>query len=166
MRIIKVQYRRKSEGKTDYYKRKTLLKSNKARLVVRKSLKYLGLHIVEFVPSGDKVVISFNSKQLGKQGWKHSCKNLPAAYLSGLMIGKLAQKKGIKEAILDMGMHPSVKGSKIYAAVKGAIDSGLMIPCGKDMLPDEKRLTGEHIKKDPQIKKELLSLKEKIMKGN
>lgn len=142
---LNVQYRRKREGRTNYYKRLKLLKSRTQRLVIRKSLKYLLLQLVEYRAAGDKVIISYNTKSLEKIGWKYSKKNLSAAYLGGLMIGKLGLSKKVKEAILDAGLHTSVKGSKIYAAVKGVNDSGLVIPCGKEMYPSEDRLTGKHI---------------------
>ena len=41
------------------------------------------------------------------------------------MAGKLAQKKGVKEFVLDMGMYTPSKGSVIFAAQKGASDAGL-----------------------------------------
>ncbi|MBS3122720.1 50S ribosomal protein L18 [Candidatus Woesearchaeota archaeon] len=142
---VNVQYRRKREGRTNYYKRLKLLKSRTPRLVIRKSLKYLLLQLVEYQAAGDKVIISYNTKSLEKMGWKYSKKNLSAAYLGGLIMGKLALSKKVKEAILDAGLHTNVKGSKIYAAVKGVNDGGLVIPCGKEMYPSEDRLSGKHI---------------------
>jgi hypothetical protein len=38
-----------------------------------------------------------------------------------------------------------VKGSKIYAALAGALDAGINISHDPDILPDEARLSGEHI---------------------
>ncbi|MFH1439905.1 MAG: 50S ribosomal protein L18 [Candidatus Woesearchaeota archaeon] len=142
---VTVQYRRKREGKTNYYKRLSLLKSNKARLVLRRSLKHILLQIVEYQPAGDKVLVSYNTRSLEKAGWKYGKNNLPAAYLTGLMVGKLAQSKDIKEAILDLGLHPSINGSRIYAAVKGAIDAGLKVPCRKEVFPSDDRISGKHI---------------------
>jgi hypothetical protein len=51
----------------------------------------------------------------------------------------------VKEAILDVGLNPPVKGSKIYAALKGAIDAGIKVPHDPEILPDEARISGEHI---------------------
>ena len=101
-RII-VQYRRKTEGRTDYYRRLSLLKSGKPRLVIRKTLKNIIIQLVEYVPNGDKIIVAYNTKSLTKLGWKHSNKNISAAYLGGLMIGKLALGKKTNEAILDLG---------------------------------------------------------------
>jgi hypothetical protein len=38
-----------------------------------------------------------------------------------------------------------VKGSRIYAALKGAVDAGLEIPYNPEVLPDDSRISGEHI---------------------
>ena len=139
---FKMPFRRRREGKTNYKKRLKLLLSKKPRLVVRKSLKYIRAQIVEFDKKGDKTLASAFSRELKKLGWKYACDNLPAAYLTGLLIGKRALEKGISEAVLDMGLYPSTKGSRIYACVKGALDAGLKIPCSEDVLPSEERIKG------------------------
>jgi hypothetical protein len=46
---------------------------------------------------------------------------------------------------LDIGLNPPIKGSRIYAALKGVVDSGLDIPHSPDILPDDSRISGEHI---------------------
>lgn len=142
-----VPFARKREGLTDYRKRLKLLISRKPRLVIRKSLRNIIAQIVEYNQKGDKVVVSVSSISLAKFGWKMTKNNLPAAYLTGLLLGKKAKKAGVKEAVLDMGMQKSVKGSKIYAALKGVLDSGLDIPHSDSMLPSESRIKGEHIAK-------------------
>jgi large subunit ribosomal protein L18 len=160
--------KRRREGKTDYRQRLKLLLSKKPRLVVRKSLKYITAQIVEFNERGDKVIASAHSKNLKKLGWNFACDNLPAAYLTGLMIGKKALEKNVNEAILDIGLHASTKGNRIYAVVKGALDAGLKIPCGEEMLPSEERIFGYHIAKNEKFKnlpEEFKRIKEKIMSG-
>ncbi len=141
----KMPFRRRREGKTNYRKRLKLLLSGKPRLVVRKSNRYLIAQVVTYNPKGDVTVASVNSKFLKKLGWEYSCKNTPAAYLTGLMIGKKALEKGVKEAILDMGLYPSTRGNRIYALVKGAIDAGMQIPVSGEMFPNEERIKGLHI---------------------
>ncbi len=154
-----IGYRRKREGKTNYKKRLNMLKSGKIRFVVRKSLNNLTVQLVEFSPKGDKVLASSHSRELEKYGWKAIRSNLPTAYLTGLLTGRKAVKKDIKEAILDAGFYSSIKGSKIYTAVKGALDAGLKINVDEKILPDEKRISGKHIadykgnEKDNQFKK-------------
>ena len=56
-----------------------------------------------------------------------------------------AKNRGVKDAILDVGLNPPVKGSRVYAALKGVIDAGLDVPHRQDVLPDESRISGEHI---------------------
>lgn len=140
-----VAYRRKRQGKTDYKKRLRLLLARKPRLVVRKSLSCITAQIIEYDRNGDKVVAAASTANLKKMGWEYNFRNTPSAYLLGLMISKKAQEKGIKEAILDIGLNKSVAGSRIYAVLKGAVDNGMQIPHSEDVLPDDKRLTGKHI---------------------
>jgi large subunit ribosomal protein L18 len=121
------------------------LSSKKPRLVVRRSLNYITAQIIEFDIKGDKTLVTASSKELKKMGWKFSCDNLPAAYLTGLLIGNKAVKKGIKEAVLDTGLYMSTKGSRIYSAAKGAVDAGLNVSVNEEILPSEERIRGDHI---------------------
>ncbi len=162
-----MSFKRRREGRTDYSKRLGLLKSGKPLLVVRKSLNYITAQIVEFNGKGDKVVASVTSRELKKLGWNFACDNLPAAYLTGLLIGKKLQGKG-KETILNSGLYPSVKGSRIYAVVKGAKDAGLNVPIEEESLPSDQRLKGEHIASNEKFKSlpsEFEKIKGKIMGG-
>ncbi|MEM2915837.1 MAG: 50S ribosomal protein L18 [Candidatus Woesearchaeota archaeon] len=138
-----VPYRRKRKGMTDYKTRIKLLQSGERRLVIRRSLKNIWLQVVEYNPGGDKVVVSAHSHEIRKLGWKGGLNNLPAAYLCGLLLGKKA--KNIKNVVLDIGPSISVKGAVWYAALKGVLDAGISIPYAKEILPDEKRIKGEHI---------------------
>lgn len=134
----KIPKRRRMEARTDYRARLALLKSEKPRLVIRKSNRYILAQVVESHSAQDRVVINATSKDLLSKGWpqefKGSLKSLPAAYLLGLMIGKKAEVK-TKEAILDLGMQRNVKKSRIYAVLKGVLDSGLAVPHSPDSLP-------------------------------
>ena len=141
-----VEFRRKREGKTNYKKRLNLLLGEKPRIVIRKSLKNITVQIMKYTPDGDIIVIGANSKELEKKfGWKFPRSNLPAAYLTGYLLGKKAIKKNIKDAILDIGLTNSIKGSKIYSALKGVLDAGLNVPCSKEMLPNEDSIKGAKI---------------------
>ena len=140
-----VKFRRKRLRKTDYRARLRLLLSRKNRLVVRKSLNKIYLQIINYEKNGDKIVLSVNSESLRKYGWKYKLNNISACYLTGLLLGVGAQKKGITEAILDTGLNVSVKGSALYAALNGAVDAGLVIPHDKKILPSEDRIKGKHI---------------------
>src|SRR3989344_6735019 len=94
-----VPLRRKREGKTNYRKRLRMLLSNKLRLVVRRSLNNISAQIIEYRQNGDRVVACAHSMELKKFGWKTDGGNTPSAYLVGLLLGKKAKEKGIKEAI-------------------------------------------------------------------
>lgn len=140
-----IPYRRKKEGKTDYKRRLKLLVSGTERLVIRKTNTSIIVQIVQYNDDGDKILVTVSSLSLKKLGWKYSTGNIPSAYLTGLIAGKKAQEKNIKSAIVDLGLYSPVKGSKLYAAVKGAIDSGLDIPHSEEIYPSEDRLRGKHI---------------------
>jgi len=141
-----VPYRRRREGKTDYHRRKKLLISGLPRLVARKTNKHIIAQIVEASIEGDRVLASAHSSELRKKfGWLGSLKNLPAAYLTGLLCGYRALKRNVKKAILDIGLQTPSKGARIFAVMKGCIDAGIEIPHGEEILPSEERIKGRHI---------------------
>ena len=139
--------RRKREGKTHYKKRLKLLMSDKHRLVVRRSIGNIQANIVAYDAKGDKIVLSAHSAELKKFGWKLNKGNLPSAYLVGVLLGKKAKSLGIKSAVLDLGLNKSVKGSRFYAVVAGALDADLEVPHNPGILPNKDRIAGEHIAK-------------------
>ncbi|MCD6408924.1 MAG: 50S ribosomal protein L18 [Candidatus Verstraetearchaeota archaeon] len=141
----KVPFRRRREGKTNYRKRLKLLLSGLPRLVVRGSLKHFTAQFIEARVGGDVVLASAHSSELKKYGWKAPCGNLPAAYLTGLLAGIRAMKKGITKAVLDIGLHRPTKGARVFAALQGALDAGVEVPHGEEILPSEERIRGEHI---------------------
>ena len=145
MSVQIIPHRRRREQRTDYKQRLRLLKSRKPRLVVRSAGNSIVCQIILHDSKGDKTLASATSLELKKHGWKGHTGNLPAAYLTGFLCGHKAKKHKVKEAILDMGLHISVKGSRVYASLKGAIDSGLDIPHSADILPSEDRIKGAHI---------------------
>ncbi|MBU0628307.1 MAG: 50S ribosomal protein L18 [Nanoarchaeota archaeon] len=141
-----VGFKRKRMGKTDYRKRLAILSANKPRLVVRKSLNNILAQVVEYDEKGDRVIVSSHSAELKKYSWDKNCGNIPSAYLVGLLIGSKSKKKNIKEMILDLGSQKSIKGSRVYSLLKGCIDSGVVIPHSKEILPSGDRINGKHIK--------------------
>lgn len=162
-----VPHRRKREGKTDYKQRLKQLLGNKPRLVARKSLKNMRAQIVMYKAEGDEVQVAADSNELSKYGWSGSKNNIPAAYLVGLLVGKKAKAKNINNAIFDIGLNISTKGSKLYAVLKGALDAGIDIPHSKDNLPSEERISGKHV--ELYNKTQVIALgkkvKENILKG-
>ncbi|MBI2651659.1 50S ribosomal protein L18 [Candidatus Woesearchaeota archaeon] len=143
--IYTVQFRRKREGITNYRNRLRILTARKPRLVVRKSLNNIYAAIVEYHKNGDIIKIACHSSQLKKFGWDCSTGNIPTAYLIGFMIGKKAINANFNDAVLDIGMNKSVKGTRIYAVLAGALDAGLKIPHDKEILPTKDRIMGKHI---------------------
>jgi len=143
--VITVMHRRKREGKTNYNKRLSMLKGSKLRLIIRRSNKNIVAQIVEYSPSGDRILMSCHSNELKKLGWKYSRNNTTACYFVGLMLGAKAKAKGIHELIVDLGLQAPTKGSKLFAAAKGAIDAGIRIPCSKEVIPSDDRIKGTHI---------------------
>ncbi|MFH1404366.1 MAG: 50S ribosomal protein L18 [Candidatus Altiarchaeota archaeon] len=161
-----VQYRRKRKSKTDYHKRLDLLKSGLPRLVVRPSNKGVLLQLVEYSPDGDKVLFSAVSKELVKMGWSHSTSNIPAAYLTGLLLASKARESVSSEVIVDDGFFVSKKGSRIYSSVKGVLDGGLKIKVGEEMLPDDSLVNGEaiasYVEKSKNIRQDVEKLRKVI----
>ncbi len=161
MARLTIKFRRRNEKKTDYVARLAMLKSGKPRLVVRKSNKYITAEIVNSKNAQDSVVCYASSKELQKYGWKSSFKNIPASYLTGVLIGVKAKRSKVGNATLDTGIEISTKGSRIYAVLKGALDAGLDIKHSRDILPSEERIKGGHLKN----KVDISQIKEKIQKS-
>jgi large subunit ribosomal protein L18 len=140
-----VQFRRKREGKTDYKKRLHLLIGQKPRVIVRKSLKNVSMQIATYTATGDKIMVAAHTNELKKYGWKAGKSNLSAAYLCGFLLGKKALAKKITQGIADLGLYPPIKGSKLYAGLKGIKDAGVSINIGTKILPSDDRIAGKHI---------------------
>lgn len=158
-----IRQRRQRERRTNYKKRLRLLMARKSRVVVRKFGKTLSIQLIDYTPEGDEVKATAHSSELKKQGWNYSQGNIPAAYLTGMLFAKKA-KEYAKEAILDSGLQPSVKGSRIYAAIKGMNDAGLTVPCSDEIFPTEERIKGQHISDHVQAAKNITADFEQIKK--
>jgi large subunit ribosomal protein L18 len=141
----RVPFRRRREGRTDYRQRQRLLRARIPRAVVRISLRNATVQLIDFDPTGDRVLATATSKELNKLGWTAANGNLPAAYLTGYLAGKRAAKNGVTEAVLDIGLKVPTKGASCFAAMKGMLDAGIAIPHGKEILPSEDRIKGRHI---------------------
>ena len=140
-----VPFRRRREGRTDYKLRKALVRSGRPRAVVRVSNKYVYIQVSEATLKGDIVRASASSKELSGLGWKGGQGNLPSAYLTGILAARRSVERGVKEAILDIGLKPATKGSKLFAALKGLSDAGLTVPHSDGPLPAIERIRGGHI---------------------
>lgn len=150
---MKSIFRRRKEGKTDYLRRINMLKSGSPRLVFRKTNNYIIAQYITSKEAQDKVEITGNSKELHKYGWpeefKGSLKSIPASYLTGFLIGKKIEKENKETPIIDFGMIQNLHRTKMYAFLKGVIDSGVKIPYKReDIFPEEERIQGKALKKD------------------
>jgi len=139
----KVPRKRRLAGKTNYYVRYKLIRNKPIILVIRKTNKYILAQFAYPTPKGDYTLVAAHSKELAKLfGWKAGTKNTPSAYLVGLLAGLRAKKLGIKYAVPYIGLHRPVKGSKIFAVIKGVIDAGVEVPVSEEMFPDDSRIRG------------------------
>lgn len=149
---MKTQKRRRLKGKTDYKKRLNLLKSEKPRVVCRRTNKYFLTQYIISEESKDKVLITIRSKELINYGWPKedwgSLKSLTAGYLTGYLIGKKIINKKLEIPIVDFGMQRVLHGKRVFSFLKGLIDSGLKIKCDEKCFPAEERIMGKHLKKD------------------
>ena len=150
---MRMQFRRRKEGKTNYLKRKNILKSNVPRVVFRKTNKHVIAQYVTSSEARDSVELSVNSKELLKYGWPEeksgSLKSLSASYLTGFLMGKKIIKEKKQKPVLDFGMITPVHKTRPFAFLKGLLDAGVaMVHKGKDIFPDEKRIMGAHMKED------------------
>lgn len=140
-----VQFRRRREGKTNFHRRKRLLRSGKNRLVVRRSNKHERVSIVRAKVVGDETLVDASSQHLKKYGWKGATGNVPSAYLTGYLAGKYAKALGVKDAILDIGINTCRKDTRISAMLAGTVHAGLKVPHDKSIFPSEDRYTGKTI---------------------
>jgi len=161
---IKTVKKRRHECKTNYSKRLKLLKGNRPRLVFRKTNQYLIGQYVVSVAAQDKVEIGITSKYLLKNGWPEefsgSLKSIPAAYLTGYLLGNKIISNKKETPIVDFGMTRTDHKTKVFAFLKGLIDSGVETDCPEEAFPEKERIEGKFMKKD--FSETFKKIKEKI----
>lgn len=141
----RVKLRRRREGKTDYQARKALVMSGRPRLVTRTSVRNVNAQIIIARQIGDQVLASANSRELVKKyGWKAPAGNIPAAYLTGLLVGLKAKAAKVDGSILDIGLITPTKGARIFAVLQGVVDAGVEVPHSEEKIAKD-RLKGDHI---------------------
>jgi len=130
---------------------------------------------------GDKVFAAAYSHELPRYGIKHGLTNWAAAYATGLLLARRTLEKlildesftGVEEvdgeytlteaaevddetrrpfkAFLDVGLHRTSTGSRVFGAMKGASDGGLLIPHSESRFPgfdiESKELDSETLRK-------------------
>jgi len=97
---FQVKFRRRREGKTDYFARKRLViqdknkyNTPKYRMVVRSSNKDVCCQIAYARLEGDKIVAAAYSHELPRYGVKVGLTNYAAAYCTGLLLARRVLKK-------------------------------------------------------------------------
>ncbi|KAJ4302368.1 60S ribosomal protein L5 [Collariella sp. IMI 366227] len=97
---FQTKYKRRREGKTDYYARKRLItqaknkyNAPKYRLVVRFTNRDIITQIVTSEINGDKVFAAAYSHELKAYGIEHGLTNWAAAYATGLLLARRVLKK-------------------------------------------------------------------------
>lgn len=120
------------------------------------------MQIVTSEISGDKVFCAAYSHELRAYGIEHGLTNWAAAYCTGLLIARRVLKKlgmdeefqGVEEAdgeyklteaseegrrpfraFLDVGLHRTSTGARVFGAMKGASDGGILIPHSENRFP-------------------------------
>jgi large subunit ribosomal protein L5e len=156
---------------------KTKYNAPKNRLVVRFTNKDVVCQVVSAKLTGDYVLTAAYSHELPKYGLKVGLKNYSAAYCTGLLCARrLLQKykldskyEGVKKvdgkyflveeikdearpfkAALDVGLARTTTGARVFGALKGACDGGLLVPHSQE----GKRFPGyndEESKYDPSV---------------
>jgi len=169
-----VKYKRRRQGKTDYYARKRLVtqaknkyNAPKYRLVVRFTNKDIIAQIVTAEIGGDKIIQAAYAHELRRYGIKHGLTNYAAAYATGLLLARRLLTKfdlaedfvGVEEAdgefqlteeaegedgedgrrpfkvFLDVGLTRTTTGARVFGAMKGASDGGLLVPHSENRFP-------------------------------
>merc|ERR1719420_1056829 len=171
------KFRRRRQGKTDYYARKRLVVNDKDkydtkkyRLVVRFTNRRVITSVVYSTIKGDMTVCMADSKELVNHGLKCGLTNYAAAYATGLLLARRLLKdksmdtthKGQEtadgkyyniedagmerrpfKAFLDVGLVRTTTGNRVFGAMKGAVDGGLLVPHSEQRWPGFKIIKAE-----------------------
>lgn len=139
------------------------------------------MQIVSSEITGDKVYVSAYAHELKAYGIKHGLTNWASAYATGLLIARRALSKlgldkdfvGVEEAdgeftlteaaetedgerrpfkaFLDVGLARTSTGARVFGAMKGASDGGILIPHSEKRFPgydiESKELDAEVLRK-------------------
>ncbi|KAH7026253.1 60S ribosomal protein L5 [Microdochium trichocladiopsis] len=153
----------------------------KYRLVVRFTNRDIIMQIVTSEIGGDKVFVAAYSHELRAYGIEHGLTNWSAAYATGLLIARRALHKlglnetftGVEEADgeytlteaaeedgetrrpfkahLDVGLARTSTGARVFGAMKGASDGGILVPHSENRFPgydmETEELDAETLKK-------------------
>lgn len=152
----------------------------KYRLVVRFTNRDIICQLVTAEITGDKVFAAAYAHELKRYGIENGLTNWSAAYATGLLLARRALKKigmdedftGVEEpdgeyklteagededarrpfkCFLDVGLHRTSTGARVFGAMKGASDGGLLVPHNEKRFPgydpEGKELDAETLRK-------------------
>lgn len=139
------------------------------------------MQIISAEITGDKVFVSAYAHELKAYGIKHGLTNWSSAYATGLLIARRALSKlgldkdfiGVEEAdgeftlteavetddgerrpfkvFLDVGLARTSTGARVFGAMKGASDGGILVPHSEKRFPgydmESKELDSEVLQK-------------------
>lgn len=129
--------------KTNYRKRAAIIIGRHSFATVRVTDQNVSAQVIRATPTGDIVIASAHSHELAKHGWKGATNNLPACYLTGLLLGKKALEKGTNKAVLYIGKEHFT--TRVAACAKGVADSGVNLPISDESVLSDERISGQHI---------------------
>jgi large subunit ribosomal protein L5e len=150
--------------------------TRKYRLIVRITNRRVLMQVAYATIAGDIVVSQATSSELGNYGIPVGHKNYGACYATGLLMARRTLNKfGLEDAIkgkeeidggdfhvededndqrpfkciLDVGIRRTCIGSRVWGALKGAVDGGLHVPHSTKNFPgfkpsDDKGAEGEY----------------------
>jgi len=135
------KYRRRREGKTDYYARKRLImqdknkyNTNKYRLVARVTCSRVICQVIYATIQGDRVLAAADSRELKRFGLEAGLTNYAACYATGLLVARrLLNKTGLDKLYAgakkvdgeDYDVQNDVKGTE-RRPFKAVLDVGLI----------------------------------------
>ena len=153
----------------------------KYRLVIRFTNRDIIAQIVTSEITGDKVFVAAYAHELKRYGVTHGLTNWAAAYCVGLLVARRALSKlkldktftGVEEpdgeftlteaaevddesrrpfkCVLDVGLVKTSTGARVFGAMKGASDGGILIPHSEKRFPgydmESKELDTETLRK-------------------
>lgn len=149
--------------------------------MVRFTNRDIVIQIVTSEITGDRIFCAAYAHELKRYGIKHGLTNWAAAYATGLLIARRALSKleldehflGVEEAdgeyklteaaeidgderrpfkcFLDVGLARTSTGARVFGAMKGASDGGILIPHSENRFPgydiETKELDAETLRK-------------------
>merc|ERR1712000_84089 len=158
---FQTKYKRRRAGKTDYYARKRLIaqaknkyNAPKYRLVVRFTNRDIICQLVTAELSGDKVFCATYSHELKRLDLDEAFTGVEEAD-GEYKLTEAAEVDGEErrpfKCFLDVGLHRTSTGARVFGAMKGASDGGIFIPHNEKRFPgydpESKELDADTLRK-------------------